>query len=220
MLVGTVDTSIYQHNSYKMKTESHQAPAATDKAADASKVESQKISEKLNEPHDEYIPSGGRASETPGIYRLETDKNGQQKIVFDKPDSPEKNEQSDTAQEKDNGGSSEVAPEHTENNGNSPKVAPDQSKDDANSKEKDGPEKSGDKKHGLWCTVNTDKVDSEIKKLKEEKQQIERQIKRTDDENKCRDLKKQLSQIESELSVKDNDAYRKQHATYTYSAAG
>lgn len=220
MLVGTVDTSIYQHNPYKIKTESRQAPDAIDKADDASKVGSQKISGESNEPHDEYIPSGDKTSKTPGIYRLETDKNGQQKIVFDKPDSPEKSEQSDTAQGKDNGGSSKVAPDQTEDNGNSPKVASDQSKDDENSKGKDGPEKSGDKKHGLWCTVNTDKVDAEIKKLKEEKQQIERQIKRTDDENKREDLKKQLSQVESELSAKDNDAYRKQHATYTYSAAG
>ena len=206
MLVGTVDTNIPQQNPYAVKTESRQTPGAADKADAVSKVKPQKISGESNEPHDEYIPSGDKASKTPGIYRLETDKNGQQKIVFDKPDLPEKSEQSDTAQGKDNG--------------NSPKVAPDQSKDDENSKEKDGPEKNGDKKHGLWCTVNTDKVDAEIKKLKEEKQQIERQIKRTDDENKYKELKKQLSQIESELSAKDKDAYRKQHASYTYSAAG
>lgn len=220
MLVGTVDAGIYQHNPYEMKTESHQTPDATDKADDASKKKSQKILGESNEPHDEYIPSGDQASKTPGIYRPETDKNGQQKIVFDKPDSPEKSEQSDTAQGKNNGGSSKVTPNQTEDNGNSPKVAPDQSKDDENSKEKHGPEKSGDKKHGLWCTVNTDKVDAEIKKLKEEKQQIEQQIKKTGDENKCKELKKQLSQIESELSAKDNDVYRKQHATYTDSAAG
>ena len=220
MLVGTLDTNIYQHNPYEMKTESHQTPDATDKADDVSKVESQKKSGESNEPHDEYIPSGDKARETPGVYRPETDTNGQLKIVFDKPDSPEIGEQSDPVQGKDNGGSSKVAPEQTEDNGNSQKVAPDQSKDDENLKEKDGPEKSDDKNHGPWCTVNTDKVDAEIKKLKEEKQQIEQQIKRTDDENKCKELKKQLSQIESELSAKDNDAYRKQHAAYTYSAAG
>ncbi len=204
MLVGTVDTNISQHNSYEMKTGSRQTPDATDKADDASKVESQKISGASNEPHDEYIPGGDKASETPGIYRPETDKNGQQKIVFDKPDSPVKSEQSDAAQGKDNGGSS--------------KVAPGQTKADENLKEKDGPEKSGDKKHDLRCSVNTDKVDTEIKKLKEKKQQIEQKIKRTVDEDKCKELKKQLSQIESELSAKDNDAYRKRHAAYAYSA--
>ncbi len=73
------------------------------------------------------------------------------------------------------------------------------------------------KNNGGWCTVNTDKVDAEIKKLKEEKQQIEQQIKRTDNDDKCKELKRQLSQIESKLSAKDNEGYRKQHATYTYS---
>lgn len=205
MLVGTIDTSIHRHNPYAVKAESHQTPDAIDKADDASKMESQKILGASNEPHDEYIPNGDKPSETPGIYRPETDINGQQKIVFDKPDSSEISEQSDTVQGKDNGALS--------------KIASDQTKDDENSKEKDGLEKSSDEKQGLWCTVNTDNVDAEIKKLKEEKQQIEQQLKRTDDENKCKELKKQLSQIESELSAKDNDAYKKQHATYSYSAA-
>jgi len=63
------------------------------------------------------------------------------------------------------------------------------------------------------CTTNTDKVDREIKKLKEQKQQLERQIKAASgDEEKVRELEKKLSRIEGELSKKDNDTYRRQNA--------
>ena len=81
----------------------------------------------------------------------------------------------------------------------------------------DGPEKSGSDKDGQSCTCNTDKVDREIEKLKKQKQELEQQINRETDESKTEDLKAKLAQIEKELSQKDNDAYRRQHATYTYS---
>lgn len=66
------------------------------------------------------------------------------------------------------------------------------------------------------CTANTDEVDREIKKLKEKKQQLEQQIRMAaEDEEKVRDLEKELAQVESELSQKDNDAYRRQHASFS-----
>lgn len=63
------------------------------------------------------------------------------------------------------------------------------------------------------CTTNTDKVDREIQKLKEVKQQLEQQI-RSDfgNEKEIRELEKKLAQIESELSQKDHDTYRRQNA--------
>lgn len=83
-------------------------------------------------------------------------------------------------------------------------------------KKANAPEKRSDKKDGALCTVSTDKVDAEIKKLKEEKQQIEQQLNSTrDDAKKQKELQIQLSQVTSELSAKDNDGYRKQQATYT-----
>ena len=82
---------------------------------------------------------------------------------------------------------------------------------------KEGPEKSGSDKNGQSCTCNTDKVDREIEKLKKQKQELEQQINRETDESKTEDLKAKLVQIEKELSQKDNDTYRRQHATYTYS---
>ena len=72
----------------------------------------------------------------------------------------------------------------------------------------DSPDEDAEK-----CTTNTDRVEREIKKLKEQKQQLEQQIKAASgDEEKIKELEKKLSQIESELSQKDNDTYRRQNA--------
>ena len=63
------------------------------------------------------------------------------------------------------------------------------------------------------CTTNTDNVDREIEKLKEEKKQLEQQIKAAaGDKEKVKVLEKKLAQIEGKLSQKDNDAYRRQNA--------
>lgn len=63
------------------------------------------------------------------------------------------------------------------------------------------------------CTANTDKVDREIKKLKEKQKQLEQQIKSASgDEKKVKELEQKLEQVKSELSQKDNDTYRRQNA--------
>ena len=73
--------------------------------------------------------------------------------------------------------------------------------------------KKADGEDAEKCTTNTDKVDREIEKLKEKKQQLEQQIKAASgDEEKVKELEKKLAQVESELSQKDNDTYRRQHA--------
>lgn len=66
------------------------------------------------------------------------------------------------------------------------------------------------------CTGNTDKVDREIEKLKKKKAELEQQLSSETDERKIKSLEKELAQVERELSQKDNDAYRRQHAVYTY----
>ncbi len=64
------------------------------------------------------------------------------------------------------------------------------------------------------CVTNTDKVDREIKKLKEKKQELEQQLQSASgDEKKIRELEKKLAQVENELSQKDNDTYRRQNAS-------
>ena len=62
------------------------------------------------------------------------------------------------------------------------------------------------------CTTNTDAVDREIEKLKEEKRQLEKQVQAETDENKVKELEKKLAQVEAELSQKNNDTYRRQNA--------
>ena len=95
-------------------------------------------------------------------------------------------------------------------NGN-PKVMYDDPKRAAKAKDvqpKEEPAKKAEK-----CTTNTDNVDREIEKLKEEKKQLEQQIKAAaGDKEKAKVLEKKLAQIEGELSHKDNDTYRRKNA--------
>ena len=95
-------------------------------------------------------------------------------------------------------------------NGN-PKVMYDDPKRVAKAKDvqpKEEPAKKAEK-----CTTNTDNVDREIEKLKEEKKQLEQQIKAAaGDKEKVKVLEKKLAQIEGQLSQKDNDTYRRQNA--------
>ena len=75
---------------------------------------------------------------------------------------------------------------------------------------------NGQGKPAEKCVGNTDKVDREIKKLKEKKQQLEQQIQSASgDEKKIRELEKKLAQVENELRQKDNDTYRKQHSEFS-----
>ena len=60
-------------------------------------------------------------------------------------------------------------------------------------------------------TMDTDKVDREIEKLKEKKARLEQEIRTAEDDQKKR-LEQELRQVEAELSQKDNDNYRRQNA--------
>ena len=59
--------------------------------------------------------------------------------------------------------------------------------------------------------ASTDKVDAEIKLLKNRKAQLEQKLSSTDNP----DLQRQLAQIENELRQKDNAAYRRQHTKFS-----
>ncbi len=145
---------------------------------------------------DEYIPE--EEQEPSGRYWLGKDEDGQSRIYFDDPDraddAPEKQDELPAADD------------------------PDQDKrvDGLDQDKKaDDPEKkvSGDKAES--CTVNTDKVDREIEKLKKKQEELERQINAETDDTKIKELEKELAQVESELRRKDNDAYRRQHAVFS-----
>lgn len=66
------------------------------------------------------------------------------------------------------------------------------------------------------CVGNTDRVEQEIRKLKEKKQQLEQQLQSASgDKKKVREVERKLAQVEQELSTKDNDTYRRQHTVFT-----
>lgn len=57
---------------------------------------------------------------------------------------------------------------------------------------------------------NTDKVDSEIEKIKKKIEELKRQAASETDAEKQQKLERELAQLERELSRKDTDAYRRQ----------
>lgn len=77
------------------------------------------------------------------------------------------------------------------------------------SSEKDDPDKKTES-----CTCNTDKVDREIKRLKEKQEQLEQRLRSAEGEA-ARQLEKQLESVSAELLQKDNDAYRRQQAVFS-----
>lgn len=73
--------------------------------------------------------------------------------------------------------------------------------------------KGGNPPKSEVCTTNTDQVDAEIKKLQREKERLMAQYgKASGDEKQEEELKKKIAQVDMELRVKDNDAYRRQNA--------
>lgn len=135
---------------------------------------------------DEYIP--GKEPDSAGLYQLSSDENGRSKIIFDAV--------SDVPADEDKPSDATGEPEKDQ--------------------EAEEPEKAGDGgKKTTKCTVNTDKVDNEIKKLKQKKAELEQQIaKAKDDPDEQKKLQNQLTQLDSELKMKDTDSYRRQHAEY------
>lgn len=136
--------------------------------------------------HDEYIH--GEKPEPTGLYELTHDEEGNPKIRFDSP-----------VKKSTEGGLEEPLEEPLDEPSKEPSTEAVPAKDE--------PGKATE-----TTTVNTDKVDREIEKLKEKRNQLEQQIQTTKDPEKAEDLERQLSQIENELVKKDNDAYRRQNA--------
>lgn len=71
------------------------------------------------------------------------------------------------------------------------------------------PERSGEK-----LTTDTDRVDREIRDLKEQAERLEQKVKEARDPAEAERLEKELQAVEAQLQAKDNDAYRRQHADY------
>lgn len=63
-------------------------------------------------------------------------------------------------------------------------------------------------------TGNTDKVDREIKNLRDKAQMLAQKL-RSADESAAADIRRELEQVTAELAQKDNDEYRRQHTVFT-----
>lgn len=63
-------------------------------------------------------------------------------------------------------------------------------------------------------TANTDKVDREIKNLRNKAQNLRQKL-RSADESAADDIRRELEQVSAELAQKDNDEYRRQNTVFT-----
>lgn len=70
-----------------------------------------------------------------------------------------------------------------------------------------------EKKAVKSCIGNTDQMDREIERLKQQKAQLEQQRNAVRDEKTAGELERKLAQVENELRQKDNDTYRRSHMT-------
>ena len=88
----------------------------------------------------------------------------------------------------------------------------DPNKSDKSDKPADEPEK--EKSESEECTCNTDKVDRELKRLREKAERLEQQLRSASEEEAAK-LQKQLAGVQSELAQKDNDSYRRSQAEFS-----
>lgn len=95
------------------------------------------------------------------------------------------------------------------------------SNDDNAPKSEDGskPERSKegkkpeDSKKSESCTGNTDKVDREIKALREKLRKLKEQAARAEGKRQ-KELESKIAALENELAMKDTDSYRRQHSEF------
>ncbi|EOS28236.1 MAG: hypothetical protein OSJ53_16405 [Kineothrix sp.] len=184
----------YDHSGTDYAERVKEKQAVERAAKEAERAAEGRGSGKLSELQDEYISSEKSGKKPTGLYRVGQDENGSRKIFFDDPkaacaDGKENLRSTHLNEEKERSGEGE--------DGKEPKISG-----------------NGEGKPAEKCVANTDKVDREIKRLKEKKQQLEQQIRSASgDEKKVRELEKKLAQVENELRQKDNDTYRRQNAS-------
>lgn len=188
---------------YAEQVKEEQASLRAGKEKGAVREAEPKGAEPIPWPRDEYISSEKAGTKPTGLYRVERDEKGERRIFFDDPKKADGRREADGLKESgtadgkaglaDGGVSREKA------GGRQPKA------DVAN------PEAPEEK-----CVGNTDKVEREIRELKEKKRQLEQQLRSASgDEKRVRELEKKLAQVENELSQKDTDTYRRQNTVFT-----
>lgn len=161
---------------------------------------------------DSYLRGGFSPSKATGVYSLGKDEDGNPKILFKKPDAPTRAPLSDeNGAKRSDETEKETSPAKPSDEEDQRDVAPDEKEEDEKSKKA-----SDDKKTVRIGTVDTGKVDAEIQKLKQEKQRIAQALRQAAGDGQGQEaLQKRLEAVDSELRVKDTDAYRKQNAEYS-----
>lgn len=61
---------------------------------------------------------------------------------------------------------------------------------------------------------DTDRVDKEIERLRENQEQLEQKLRAAEGENAER-IRRQLESVSAELAMKDNDSYRRRNAVFS-----
>ena len=152
---------------------------------------------KVDKTRDLYIKGADQTKNSAGVYKIERGENGELNVLID-------------GNKKDAAQKMEEAPREDQQ---------EQLKQQEQQKQEEKrAENQSDDKKKLKTTMNTVRVDIEIKKLKKEKQSIQRQLESVcaDEATKQR-LQKKLSDVEEELKIKDTDSYREKHASVSYS---
>ena len=180
----------------------------------------EKVSEASENFVDRYVKSDDLSSSGgAGIYGLGKDENGNPKIVSGKSEASNSHAFSGGSEyaseaEKLDETAKEDKPEEVPGEEDEAERSPEAEDEEAEKAVEDSSD-DDDKGQG---TVNTNGVDAEIRKLKQEKQQIRQSLQRAAGDDASREsLQKRLDMIEAELKMKETDTYRKQHSVYTES---
>jgi hypothetical protein len=154
---------------------------------------------------DKYVKGDAAvARNAAGIYNVERDGDGTSKILL---------ERSETSQSRTALSEPGIKRLDDTEEEDEPEAISDEDEEEESEKISDNP--SNDKKN-RWATVNTDRVEAEIRKLNQEKRRIEQALGGISvDDPKRESLQRRFEMIEAELSMKDTDTYRKQNATYS-----
>lgn len=149
---------------------------------------------------DRYIPEEREKGQTAGLYKVCYGADGRPGIQWENPEgrparTPEESPEMEASANAGPKGTPESRPAG-QPEGEKPKT--------------EDPKGSREGKTGS-CTGSTDRVDREIKKLKEKKEQLQKRLRTASDPQETENLKQQLIQVENELRAKDNDTYRRQH---------
>ena len=161
------------------------AAAGTKSPADSSNVNGHRENVPVTPETDRYTPEEKDASI--GLYRIDSDENGKRRISFESPKTVANN-----------------------------KAAPDNPSAPAEkSPNPDAPKRKDEDNKAESCTANTDKVDREIKQLRQKENELEARLRTEKDASRAEALEQELAKVERELNLKDNDRYRRQHTVFS-----